>query len=86
MQRKNKKQGKMSYTQQAQLELLNALNNIQTEAELNEFRSLMANYFAQKAQRAIDTLWDNGTINEDTIEEWGKEHMRTPYRYAAHRS
>ena len=76
----------MSYTQMAQLELMNALNNITSEADLKEFRDLVANYFAQKAQKAIDALWDNGSINEDTIEQWGTEHMRTPYRYASHRS
>jgi hypothetical protein len=76
----------MSYSQMAQLELMNALNNITSEAELKEFRDLVANYFAQKAQKAIDALWDNGSINEETIEQWGAEHMRTPYRYASHRS
>ena len=39
-------------------------------------------FFAAKAQKEIDSLWDNGTINEDTINQWGAEHMRTPYRYA----
>ena len=76
----------MSYSQIAQLELLNALNNISSEAELNEFKNLLAHYFAQKAQKAIDALWDEGVINEQTIEQWGAEHMRIPYRYAAHRS
>ena len=76
----------MSYSQMAQLELLNALNNINSEAELNEFKTLLAQYFAQKAQKAIDAMWDEGIINEDTIEQWGKEHMRTPYHYEAHRS
>jgi len=71
----------MSYSQMAQLELLNALNNINSEDELNEFKDLVARYFAQKAQKAIDALWDEGTINEKTIEEWGDEHMRTPYNY-----
>lgn len=70
----------------AQLELLNALNNISSEAELNEFKTLVAHFFAQKAQKAIDALWDEGVINEETIEQWGAEHMRTPYTYAAHRS
>ena len=83
---KQKQERKCHTLWQAQLELLNALNSIQTEAEFNEFRNLMAIFFAQKAGRAIDALWDNGTINEQTVEEWGKEHMRTPYRYAAHRS
>ena len=76
----------MSYSQIAQLELLDALNNINAEAELNEFKNVLAHYFAQKAQKAIDALWDEGVINEETIEQWGKEHMRTPYGYEMHRS
>ena len=76
----------MSYTQIAQLELLNALKSISSESELNEFKDLVAHFFAEKAQKAIDTLWDNGTINEDTISQWGAEHMRTPYHYASNRT
>ena len=76
----------MSYNQLAQLEILNAVNAISSEAELLEFRDFIAQYFAQKAQKAIDDLWDKGVINEDTIDQWGAEHMRTPYRYAVHRS
>lgn len=76
----------MSYKEIAQLELMNALNSINSEAELNEFKDLVAHFFAQKAQKAIDALWDEGIINEETINQWGAEHMRTPYRYAANRS
>ena len=75
----------MSYAQIAQLELFNALKNINSESELNEFKDLVAHFFAQKAQKAIDDMWDNGLINEDTINQWGAEHMRTHYRYAANR-
>jgi hypothetical protein len=70
----------------AQLELLDALNGINSEAELNEFKNVLAHYFANKAQKAIDALWDEGVINDETIEQWGKEHMRTPYGYETHRS
>ena len=76
----------MSYSEMAHLEMMNALNNIQSEADLNEFKDLVAQFFARKAQKAIDALWDEGTINEETIEQWGAEHMRTPYRHASHRS
>ena len=76
----------MSYREIAQLELMNALDSINSEAELNEFKDLVAHFFAQKAQKAIDALWDEGIINEETINQWGAEHMRTPYRYAANRS
>ena len=75
----------MSYNQIAQMELMNAINSINSESELKEFRDLLAQYFAKKAQKAIDTLWDEGVINSDTIEKWGEEHMRTPYRYETNR-
>ena len=38
----------MSYSQIAQLELLDALNSINSEDELNEFKNVLAHYFAQK--------------------------------------
>ncbi|MBR6926898.1 MAG: hypothetical protein IKH52_06830 [Bacteroidaceae bacterium] len=67
----------MSYSQIAQLELLNAVRQINSEVELYEFKQLLAHFFAQKAQKAIDALWDKGVIDEQTIEQWGTEHMRT---------
>ena len=66
----------MSYEQMARLEVLNAVSGINSQEELDDFRNMLARYFAEKAQKAIDALWDEGKINEETIEEWGKEHMR----------
>lgn len=43
----------MSYSEFAQLELANALNNIKSESDLNEFKDLIANFFAQKAQSPL---------------------------------
>ena len=70
----------------AQLDVLNLVRGINTESEYADFRNMLARYFADKAQKQIDALWDNGTINEQVIDNWGKERMRTPYRYAIHRS
>lgn len=69
----------MSYEQLAKLEVLNAVSGIRSKEELDEFKNMLAHYFAQKAQRAIDALWDKGDIDEQTIENWGNEHMRTAY-------
>ncbi len=74
----------MSYEQMARLEVLNAISGIKSKEELDDFKDMLARYFAEKAQKEIDALWDNGSIDEKTIEEWGNEHMRTPY--AANRS
>lgn len=69
----------MSYEQMARLEVLNAVSCINSKEELDEFKNMLAHYFAEKAQKAIDALWEDGSIDENTIEEWGNEHMRTPY-------
>ena len=59
---------------------LNFRNSISTQEELDDFRDMLAHYFAEKAQKAIDELWGKSEINDQTIEEWGNEHMRTTYR------
>lgn len=76
----------MSYNEMARLDALNVVQGIKSEAEYLDFRNLLARYFADKAQKAIDAMWDKGDITEQTIEDWGNIKMRTPYRYALHRS
>lgn len=76
----------MSYNELAKLEVLSAINGINSESDLVDFKNMLARYFAEKAQKAIDALWDNGDINEQAIEKWGSEHMRTPYHHASNRS
>ena len=71
----------MDYSYEAKLLLLDALNSIRSASDLIEFKDLIAQFFARKAQKSIDALWDDGTIKGETIEQWGKEHMRTPYRH-----
>lgn len=72
----------MSYNELAKLEVLSAVNGINSQSELNDFKNMIALYFASKAQKSIDALWQEGTIDASTIEGWGNEHMRTPYRHA----
>ena len=67
---------------QAKMDLLRVVDRIKTVDEIQVIRQVLANYYAQKAEEEMDRLWENGTINEQVIEQWGKEHMRTPYSYA----
>ena len=66
----------------AKMNLLRVVDRIKTIEEVDAIRQLMADYYAKKVEKEMDRLWENGTINEQVIEQWGKEHMRTPYRYA----
>jgi len=75
----------MSYDEMARLDALNVIQGLKSEAEYLDFRNYLARYFADKAQKAIDAMWDNGTITKETIEQWGNTKMRTPYRNALHR-
>lgn len=64
----------------AQMKLLQMMSYIKTDEELEELQSVLSDYFAKKVDREMDELWHKGIISEQTIEQWGKEHMRTPYK------
>ena len=67
---------------QAKMNLLRVVDRIRTIDDVQAIQQILANYYAQKAEAEMDRLWDNDTINEQVIEQWGQEHMRTPYNYA----
>ena len=39
----------------------------------------ISNFFAERADSEMERLWEEGVINEEVIEGWKNEHMRTPY-------
>lgn len=59
--------------------VVNLMAHVETEEQMAEINHLLSNYFAEKAFREADKLWDAGIVSESTIEEWKNEHMRTPY-------
>ena len=63
-----------------QIEMLELVSKVNSEREMNEIRQLLGRYFAKRAEDAIDRLWDEGITNNDVIEGWKNEHMRTPYK------
>ena len=63
----------------SQLQILDLMSQVKSEETLDEIKEMLSQYFARKAEEAIDKLWEEGKINEEAIEEWKNEHMRTPY-------
>ena len=51
-----------------------------TEAEAAEIKHLIGLYYAEKATRLVDELWEQHEWTAETMHEWIREHMRTPYR------
>lgn len=62
-----------------QIEMLEMIAKVNSDREMSDIRRMLGQYFAKRAEDAIDRLWDEGILNEDVIEGWKNEHMRTPY-------
>ena len=63
-----------------QIEMLELISRVTSEAEMRDIRRMLGQYFAKQAEDAIDRLWDEGILNDGVMEEWKKEHMRTTYK------
>lgn len=72
----------MNYSKMAQLELMNAVANINTKEDLDALKLTLSLFFAELAQRDIDKLWDEGQLDQSKLDELRKKHLRTPYNDA----
>ena len=63
----------------AQEHLLHMMSYIRTPEELEALERVLSEYFAKRVDEEMDKLWEEGKVSEEIIEQWGKEHMRTPY-------
>jgi hypothetical protein len=59
-----------------QLELLKVFSYPLDQQQLADIRNLLANYFAGKATREIDKLWDERELDKNTMTQWMGEHIR----------
>lgn len=63
-----------------QIEMLELISRVTSEVEMQDIRRMLGQYFAKRAEDALDCLWDEGVLSESVMEEWKNEHMRTPYK------
>ena len=59
-----------------QLELLKLYTRNVTDDDLAAIKDLLAQFFAKKATALADKVWDEKSLNADTILN---THVRTPY-------
>ena len=53
----------------AQLELMNAAANVTSQEELDALRLTLSLFFAERAQKAIDKMWDEGIFDQKKLDE-----------------
>lgn len=61
-----------------QQELLKLFAQDVSDEDLREIRSLLGNYFLQKAINRADHLWDERGYSEQTMQEWRQERRAGP--------
>lgn len=64
----------------AQVEMLNAMAYLKTDEDLRELKEALSKFFAARADRELDKLWDNGTLNQEVLDDLRHQHLRTPYK------
>ena len=60
-----------------QMELLKLYPYNISDAELKDIRKILADYFAAKIDTEIGELWEKNNWNDQTIEAWKSEHLRS---------
>lgn len=65
---------------QAQLCLLEAFAGARSEEEVNELTRVIRDYYARKLEGELERLWDDGTLDQQKLDELRGQHLRTPYK------
>jgi len=56
-----------------QMEILELYSTNLTEDELNELKTVLAKFYADKAIREADRLWDERNLTDHDMEKWLNE-------------
>lgn len=68
----------------AQLELLRMMSFVKTDDSMKELKTVIAQYFANKAKQEMEKMWATGEMNDAKFESFRTLHERTPYKKAVH--
>ena len=63
----------------AQLSILDMMSFVKTPTAIDELKSVLSDYFANRLSEEIDKMWENGDLSEAKIESFRHLHERTHY-------
>ena len=64
----------------AQMMVLESFASVSSESELNELMKVLKRFYVERLSNELDTLWDDGTLNQSKLDNLRTQHLRTPYR------
>ena len=63
-----------------QLDMLRLFKEPMSEEDYNEIRRFIVKFLAKKLDGEMERLEKEKGWTQETYEQWGKEHFRTPYK------
>lgn len=60
----------------AQIMVLQSFATIDNEQDEQELRELLKSFYAKKLDEEMQRLWDNGTLDQKTLDDLKKQHLR----------
>jgi len=64
----------------AQMLILKSFASVSSEEELSALMKTLKKFYAQRLENELDCLWNDGTLDQNRLDELQTEHLRTPYR------
>ena len=64
---------------EAQMMILESFAGATDEQELNDLRDVIRDFYVRRLEAEMNRLWDNGTLNQEALDQLKDEHLRTPY-------
>lgn len=64
----------------AQLCLLETFAGARSEEEVDELTRVIRDYYDRKLEDELERLWDDGTLDQQKLDELRGQHLRTPYK------
>lgn len=50
-----------------------------TDEDLKELKEALSKFLAARANRELNRMWDEGTLNQAALDNLRQKHLRTPY-------
>ena len=65
---------------ESQMMILESFAGAQDEQEVEALMEVLHNFYANRLDAEMQRLWDDGTLDQEKLDQLRKEHLRTPYR------
>ena len=67
----------------SQMMILESFAGARDEQELNDLMDVLRDFYAQRLEREMQRLWDNGTLDGEKLEQLRGEHLRSSFHFQA---